>query len=147
MRPYGTDLRTRVIDAYQRGEGSVRELAELFELAPRTIQSWLNLVRVTGSAEPCPHRGGFPARMTAQRREILGRLVVEDPDATLPQLVEQLARATGCSVHPSTLSRALAQMDITRKKRPSTRRSVIDLRCSWRGSRSARGSAASPDTV
>jgi len=139
MRPYGIDLRQRVLAAYRRGEGSVRELAELFELAPGTIQNWLTLERVTGSATPRPHGGGFPERITTERREILRRLVRAEPDATLPRLVELFAQATGYNVHPTTLSRALALLDETRKKRLFMRGSAVDLTCSGRGLRSASG--------
>jgi transposase len=147
MRPYGTDLRRRLLDAYQRGEGSVRELADLFELAPGTVQNWLTLARETGSAAPRPHRGGFPARMTTERRELLWLLVLDDPDATLPQLAERFAQATGCCVHPSTLSRALTLMEVTLKKRRSTRRNAAGPMYSGRDWRSASGSSGSPDTA
>lgn len=146
MRPYGIDLRRRVLAAHQRGEGSIRELAELFDLAPGTVQNWLTLARGTGSAAPRARGGGFPAKVTAERRKILRRLVGDDPDATLPQLVELFAQATGCSVHPTTLSRALALLDMTRKKRRSTRQSATDPMCSGHGSRSASGSFVSPAT-
>jgi len=41
MEPYGLDLRTRIVEAHENGEGSVRELAERFAVAPNTVQNYL----------------------------------------------------------------------------------------------------------
>ena len=49
MKAYHLDLRQRIVDAYQKAEGSVRELAARFKVAPRTVQNYLNLKRETGS--------------------------------------------------------------------------------------------------
>jgi transposase len=146
MRPYSTDLRERVVAAYRRGEGSVRDLADHFEIAPRTIENWLLLVRETGSVVPRAHGGGAQARLCLKRLEVLRRLVEDDPDATLPELAERLAEKTGCHVHPSTISRALDDLDLTRKKRRSTRRSATDPTYSGHGAPSAGGSRASLGT-
>lgn len=118
MRPYGVDLREHILAAYGRGEGSIRDLAEQFGVAPRTVVNWLRLTRATGSVEPRPHGGGAQAKLTAERAEALLGLLRDDPDATLPQLAERLAQATGCVVDRSTIGRALATSGVTRKKRP-----------------------------
>lgn len=121
MRPYSTDLRKRVLDAYGRREGSLRELADQFEIATRTIENWLVLQRTTGSVEPRAHSGGARARMTPRRLGILRRLVEDDPDATLQQLASRFARATRWHVHPSTISRALRDLGLPRKKKDALR--------------------------
>jgi transposase len=41
MKPYHTDLRKRIVDAYQKAEGSVRELAVRFKVRPGTVQDYL----------------------------------------------------------------------------------------------------------
>lgn len=146
MRPYSTDLRQRVLAAYRRGEGSVRDLADQFEIAPRTLENWLVLTRETGSVAPRAHGGGAQARLSPKRLNVLRQLVQDDPDATLLELAERLAEATQCRVHPSTISRALADLDLTRKKRRSTRPSATDLTYSGHGEPSAGGSRASPGT-
>ena len=147
MRSYGVDLRARVLAAYWRGEGSIRDVADQFEVAPRTVVNWLALAHTTGSVAPRPHGGGARARMTPEIRQVLRQLVRDAPDATLPQLAEELAKVTGCVVHRSTLSRTLADFDLTRKKRRSTRPSVTGSRCGRRDVHSAGGSFASPATA
>lgn len=146
MRPYSTDLRQRVIAAYRRGEGSVRDLADQFEIAPRTIENWIVLARETGSIAPRAHGGGAPARLTLRRLKVLRQLVEDDPDATLPELADRLAAKAGCHVHPSTISRALDDLDLPRKKRRSTHRSATVLTYSGHGAPSAGGSCTSLGT-
>ena len=46
--PYSLDLRRRIVAAYQNGEGSIRELAERFSVAPNTVQNYLRQVRTSG---------------------------------------------------------------------------------------------------
>jgi transposase len=146
MRPYSTDLRQRVLGAHRRGEGSIRDLADQFEIAVRTIENWIELERETGSVAPRAHGGGAPTRLGSVHRNVLRRLVQEDPDATLPQLAKRLARATHCRVHPWTIGRALADLNLPRKKRRSTRRSATGTMCVGHGAPSADGSYVSPVT-
>ena len=58
MGPLSLDLRVRIVEAYERGEGSVRELAERFMVAPKSVQTYRKLWKVTGSVLPRPHGGG-----------------------------------------------------------------------------------------
>ena len=122
MRPYGADLREHTLAAYRRGEGSIRDVAEQFGVAPRTVVNWLALLRATGSVRSRAHGGGAGAKMTSEHVSVLLRLLGDDPDATLPQLAERLALATGCVVDRSTVGRALAAAGVTRKKRPPRNR-------------------------
>jgi transposase len=118
MRSYGIDLREHILAAYCCGEGSIRDLAEQFGVAPRTVVNWLALARATGSVGPRPHGGGAQAKLTNECMEVLLGLLRDDPDATLAELAGRLAQATGSVVDRSTVGRALAAAKITRKKRP-----------------------------
>ena len=64
MRAYSVDLRQRVLAAYRRGEGSIEDLADRFEIAPRTVRNWLKLARTTGSVAPRAPGGGARPRLT-----------------------------------------------------------------------------------
>lgn len=134
MRSYGIDLREHTLAAYARGEGSIRDVAEQFGVAPRTLVNWLALARTTGSAEPRPHGGGAHAKMTGEQLQVLLGLLRADLDATLPQLAERLAQATGCVVDRSTIGRALCAAGVTRKKRPPRDRTRSTGRPSRAGS-------------
>ena len=58
MKPYSLDLRRRVLGAWQRGEGSQRQLASRFAVHLTFVRNLLRLYRQTGSIEPRPHGGG-----------------------------------------------------------------------------------------
>ena len=142
MKGYHTDLRQRVVDAYRAGEGSVRELAVRFKVAPRTVQNYLNLVRDTGSVEPRPHGGGSAPKLD----DAAVRAVVEEKnDRTLAEIASELDRRCDVRVGITTVWRVLDRLGITRKKRPNAPRSRSGLRSrrsvtpsSSRSSRSSR---------
>ncbi|HSD32240.1 MAG TPA: IS630 transposase-related protein [Gemmatimonadales bacterium] len=44
-RPYSTDLRERVLAAYEAGEGGQAEVAGRYRVGERTLSGWLKAVR------------------------------------------------------------------------------------------------------
>jgi transposase len=122
MKPYHTDLRMRIVDAYQKAEGSVRELAVRFKVAPKTVQNYLNLKRETGSVEPRPHGGGPAPKLDDAGVRELRTVVEEKNDRTLDEIAHELDRR--CKVHlgRSTVWRILDRLVITRKKNATRRR-------------------------
>ena len=105
--PYGLDLRHRIVRAYNNKEGSIRELAAQFAVAPRTVENYLKLFRETGNVVPRPHAGGVKPRIDRRRLRDLRRLLHEMPDATLAELAEVLARNWHVEVSPQTMARAI----------------------------------------
>ncbi len=119
MGPYAMDLRTRIVRAYRNREGSIRDLAERFAVAPGTVQDYLRLDRANGSPAPRPHGGGTQPLIDEKGLERVRLLVQEKPDATERNLVEDLRRRHGLEVSRQTLGRALRRLNITRKKNAS----------------------------
>jgi transposase len=117
MRAYGTELRRRIVEAHNNGEGSVRDLAERFAVAPNTVQNYLNLQRATGSLEPRPHGGGLPSKIDDQGLQQVRALVEETPDATVDELADDFSRRHHIAVGRSTMDRALHRLNMTRKKK------------------------------
>lgn len=121
MRPYSADFRRKVVQAYERGEGSQREVARLFGVSLSFVHELLQRYRQTGSVEPKPHGGGKPGKI-GPYLGIVARLPQQQPDASLAERCERLAAtAPGC-IGRTTMHRALKQLGFTRKKRRSTRR-------------------------
>jgi len=143
MKPYHSDLRRRIVDAYQKAEGSVRELAVRFKVAPRTVQNYLNLERETGSVEPRPHGGGpVPKLDDAGVREL--RAVVEEKnDRTLDEIAGELDRRRHVRVGRTTVWRILDRMGLTRKKSRATPRNRLGPK-SRRNVRSSSGRSSRP---
>lgn len=117
MSSYSIDLRQRIVEAHHRGEGSVRELAQRFVVAPNTVQNYLNLERETGSVTPRPHGGGPAAKLDDTGVQHVRDLLAERNDQTLEELTEQLVARHQTRVSLSTVQRAVARAGLTRKKR------------------------------
>jgi transposase len=122
--PYSLDLRHRVLAAYEAGEGSFRELAERFSVSLSFVRDLRRRVRETASAEPKPHGGGARPLLDAAGHERVRRLCAKHPDATVAQLCEFYEKRHRLRVNRSSMSRALARLELTRKKNSSTRVSV-----------------------
>ncbi|MBD2037030.1 hypothetical protein H6F76_18840 [Leptolyngbya sp. FACHB-321] len=58
MTAYSTDLRERVVRAYEKEDGLIRQLAYRYEVSKNTVQAWLDLKRSTGAVTALPARGG-----------------------------------------------------------------------------------------
>ena len=117
MRPYSNDLRTKIVEAYERGEGSMRGLAKRFSVSLTCV--WLLLKRYgeTGKVDPKPHGGGQKARIQGEGSQVLRQLVREHSDATLMELRDLFRRRTGIEVSCSTVALSLKKLKITRKKK------------------------------
>ena len=151
MKPYHIDLRKRIVDAYRKAEGSVRELAVRFKVAPKTVQNYLNLERETGGVEPRPHSGGVAPKLDDAGVREVRAVVAEKSDRTLAEIAGELDRRCHVRVGITTVWRALDRLGITRKKRrgaprnrsgPRSRRSVRPS--SSRSRRSTRSACSTP---
>src|SRR5258708_21122126 len=106
MGPYGMDLRVRIVRAYRNREGSIRDLGERFAVAAGTVQDYLRLERANGSPAPRPHGGGKQPLIDETGLEKVRALMQKQPDATEPELVEDLKRRHGLAVSRQTMGRA-----------------------------------------
>jgi transposase len=113
MKAYSQDLRKRIVDTVQRGEGSLRQIARRFLVSVSLVTRLLQLHRSTGALEPRPHGGGNPAVLGPQDLDQLRELVRRQPDATLEELRQRL----GVSCSLMTISRALRKLGLPRKKK------------------------------
>src|SRR5436190_23012699 len=111
MTPYSQDLRQRIVDTIQRGDGTIRQVAERFLVSISFVTRLLQLYRNTGSVEPRPHGGGNPAVLTPEDPQRLRELIRKQPDATL----EECRAHLGSSCSLITISRALSQLGVPRK--------------------------------
>lgn len=118
MTTYSTDLRERVVRAYEKGEGSIRQLALRYEVSKNTVQAWLNLKRSTGAIKSLPATGGKVSQLVGQEAH-LEAMVQEHPDSTLAQYCEIWLEQQGVAVAESTMCRWLQQRALTLKKNTS----------------------------
>jgi transposase len=105
MGAYSTDLRARVVAAYDAGEGTLEQVAARFAVSTSWVRKILRQRRHTGSIDPRPHGGGRAPAFDAEASRRLREAVRADDDATLAEL----ARAAGVACCASAVHRALAQ--------------------------------------
>src|SRR5712691_1293061 len=113
MGPYSNDLREHIVAAIDRGQYSLRQLADLFSVSLSFLVRLLQRRRATGSVEPKPHRGGPTPKLDAAAVRRLLELVRQQPDATLTELRNRL----GIACHIATIARVLRKHRISRTKK------------------------------
>jgi transposase len=123
MRPYSLDLRQKIVDAYETGNISQRQLAKNFGVALSFIQTLLKCYRERGSIAPKVRTQQTPTKLNAEQLEVLRQLVEAQPDATLAELREQLREKTGVLIGVATVDRMVRlKLGLTFKKKASTPR-------------------------
>jgi transposase len=105
------ELRRRIVEAYERKEGTYFELAQRFGVGEATVYRLLKLQRERGNVRP-----GAPSGVTEEELPEFVRLVNEFPNATLEQLKEAWVSRTRRQLSRSSIVRALRRAGITRKK-------------------------------
>src|SRR5262249_42476076 len=96
-RPYSNDLRARVTEAIEAG-ASRREATDRYELSPSVVVLWAQRWEQTGSVAAKPSGGSISP--LEDHAEFLLALIVEQPDLTLDEIVEAMAKsqAAGAAV-------------------------------------------------
>ena len=116
-RPYSDDLRTKLLQGYAAGRGSLEELASQFGVS----YGYAKKIRVqqleTGRLErprQLPH--GPAGRLTAELKQHLRAAVARQPDVTLSELKQQLRKAHQVQISQSRLWYWLRGLGLRHKK-------------------------------
>ncbi len=112
MKAYSTDLRRRVVAAYDAREGTQEQVAARFAVSASWVRKLLRQRRATGSIGPKPHGGGKAPAFDPAAAAKLRQAVRDDSDATL----RELGRVAGVACSPSAVYRALDRLGVTRKR-------------------------------
>jgi len=122
MATFSMDLRERILDAYDAGEGTRREIARRFRVSLGMVKKLLQQRRNTGDIAPRHNLAGRKPKITADHRRRLEGLVRQNPDLTLEEMREALGLA--CSL--PAIHYVLESMGLSLKKRRSIPRNKID---------------------
>jgi transposase len=117
MNPYSVDLRERIVASVLAGT-SRAQVIRIFQISAATLKRYLKQHRTRGDLAPRPHTGGQKPQIGSDQHATLQQLIAAAPDATLAELCTQWQERAGILVSQATMSRALAQLGWTRKKRP-----------------------------
>jgi len=117
-RPYSDDLRRKLLEAHDRGEASLAELASRFGVSRGWAWKISAARRRSGQAERSPYRPGPRSQLD---REVLAQLLTDNADWTLRELQSALKKQTGVGFSTSYLWLRLKEMNFRLKKSRSTR--------------------------
>ena len=114
---YSTDLRTRVIDAWNAKEGTQRQLAERFRVSLSFVKRVLRRYRTSAQREAKPRGATLAPTINGEALALLQRLIVDKPDILLEELCEQLEQRMQIKVSKPTMCRAVQRLQMPRKKK------------------------------
>ena len=121
-KPFSDDLRCRILEAYERKEGSQQQLARRFGVGFEYVRKIRRQLRRSGQKKRLPQsRHGRLSRFTNAVQERLRIWLREQPDLTEMELRERLA-GNGVQASKSRVGQVLRQMGERRKKNASRRR-------------------------
>jgi transposase len=127
-RPYADDLRCRILQAYEQGEGSQPQLAQRFRVSVSYVEKIHRQWRRSGKMERIPHHPGRKPRFTEAIRQQLRGWLQQRPDLTLAELQEKLLRQAQLEVSQPALWTVLRKMGWRLKKNHSTRKNATQRR-------------------
>ena len=116
-RALSLDLRRRVVEAYENGEGTYAEIAQRFGVGEASVSRWLSLKREQGHLRRRKQRSGPRRKMGPKHDDALLALVEANNDLTIGDYRDLLEEETGLDVSDATVGRALRRLGLSRKKR------------------------------
>lgn len=119
---YSNDLRRKLLEAHDRGEGSLEELAQRFGVSAPWAWKISAQRKRTGRMERVEQRHGPESKVTGEVQEWLRSWVCRQPDLTLVELQERLWETVRLQISIGRLWVALRRMKLRLKKSRSTPR-------------------------
>lgn len=123
-RAYGDDLRCKFLSAYDRGAGTLEELAEGFGVSLGWAKKISAQRNRTGQAERVPHRPGRKPRVGVEGQKQVVAWVRTQPDLTLAELAAKLNREAAVVLSRGRVWYLLQKLGLRLKKSRSTPRSA-----------------------
>jgi transposase len=129
---YSDDLRRKLLEAYERNEGSLSELADRFSVSVGWAKKISAHKTRTGKLERDPGKARGPAsKVTAEMQQKLQSWISGQADLTLAELQLRLYEQCKLEVSVSRLWTVLQRMGMRLKKSRSTPPSKTPQRASY----------------
>jgi transposase len=122
LKPYSHDIRVRVVQSYENGEGSQRQVARRYNVSLSFVQQLIKRYRETGDIVPQKQTKIIKPKVDESSLRLILELIDRDPDLPLSRLCEQLAMERQLLVSRATMWRTI------RKHRPYRASSKINAR-------------------
>jgi transposase len=121
MKAYSEDLRLRVIETIQANEHSQAEIAEQFSVSVPFVEKLWHRFRTTGEYRAKTEFVRGPERILKKDEKLIRELVNKQPDATLEELCQAVAKVTNKpKVTTATMCVELQRLKLGRKKSHGT---------------------------
>jgi len=114
MNAYSEDLRTKIIEALERGMGK-SQAARTFSVSLSSVKRYCRLAQEGRSLAPKKRPGSKP-KIDERSSKLLEEDLGERPFVTLQHRCEYLRAVASVEVSRSTVCRAIKRMNSTRKK-------------------------------
>ena len=121
-RAYSDDLRRKLLEAHDRGQASLAELASRFGVSRGWAWKISAARKRSGQVERQRYRPGPSSRLD---RKVLAELLARNADLTLRELQTAMEKQTGIRFGEPYLWRVLKRMNFRLKKSHSTPPSAI----------------------
>lgn len=140
--PYAIEMRERVVQAYEAGEGGYTAVGARFAISAATVLRWVRIFRAHGHVSPQRKGGGTPSTIRAEElAALLGTM--GDPTAGELTAAFNRGRRGAARVHVSSMKRALHRGGYVVKKNAAGHWRVCGRTWSSSGRRTGAASAGS----
>jgi transposase len=120
-KAYSDDLRRKLLEAHQQGEGSLVQLAARFRVSVSWAKSISATLGRTGRMERPPAGPRGPrSKLTPEVQKQMGAWIARQPDLTLMEIQKRLQRDLRLPVSIGRLWSVLQEMGLRLKKSRST---------------------------
>lgn len=119
MKSYSLDLRQKIVESYEAGGITQRQLAAQFRVSTFFVVKVLGLHRRGENLQAKVRGGRLKPILTNEMQEFLRNELARQNDLTLAELSTRVGERFGLTVSTPTLCRTLQRMNLRRKKRQS----------------------------
>lgn len=120
MKSYSLDLRQKIVESYEAGGITQRQLAAQFRVSTFFVVKVLGLQRRGESLQAKVRGSRLKPILTNEMQEYLRAELVRQNDLTLAELSGRVSEKFGLTVSTPTVCRTLQRMDLRRKKSRSS---------------------------
>ena len=118
--PYGDELRRKLLDAYDQGEGTLADLADRFSVS----LGWAKKISLqrnrTGKAERATYQPGRKPAVSIELYPQVRAWFAAQPDLTLTEVQKKLQHEVGISLSLPQIWKLLHKLNLRLKKSHST---------------------------
>lgn len=116
MKPYSVDLREKIVRAIEKGDSSVRKVAQRFGVSKNCVQRLVTQKRTQGHILPGKQGGSMVSPVMKYKAELMA-ILEKQKDATLAEYCELFFDETGLWVSKSTMCRTFQRLKLPLKKK------------------------------